>query len=461
MIKQQILVVEDDDIQRTQLVRAIRRGQRDIIEARSGEEALKLLENQRFDLVLSDLRMPGISGLDLVKRIKHAWPHTSLLVITGHGTVDSAIAAMKIGVEDYLTKPFGSEELNIIIEKIFEKRDLLAENILLREQIESQFSFANIISKNHKMQKIFKTVASIAPTDSTVLIHGETGTGKELIAKAIHFHSMRRDKRFVAVDCGALPDNLLETELFGHEKGAFTSATSRRIGKLEYADGGTLLLDEIGNMSQVTQMKVLRALEERQFQRVGSNEPIKVDIRLIVATNADLRALVRDGRFREDLYYRLSVIPLHLPPLRERLEDIPMLARHFLKIHGNRSGRNINEITHDAIKKLMTYNWPGNVRQLENVVERAVATANSNCIDAGDMPDIAEVTNEIQQSGAQSLIDAPLSHRIADLEKTYLTDLLKRYAGKTEIATDKAGLSLRTLQRKLQIYGIKPEQFKS
>ncbi len=459
-MRQEILIVEDEDLQRTQLARALAKEQRTIVEARSGEEALKILEDQRFDMVISDLRMPGMSGLDLVQRIKQTHPHTSLLVITGHGTVDSAIAAMKLGVEDYLTKPFGSEELNIIIEKIFEKRDLLAENILLRELIESQYSFANIISKNHRMQKIFKTVASIAPTDSTVVIQGETGTGKELIAKAIHFHSLRKDKRFVAVDCGALPENLLETELFGHEKGAFTSATARRIGKLEYADGGTLLLDEIGNMSQVTQMKVLRALEERRFQRVGSNESIKVNIRLITATNADLETLVREGKFREDLYYRLSVIPLELPPLRERLEDIPLLARHFLKIHGNKSGRNVNEITHMAIKKLMKYNWPGNVRQLENVIERAVATVTGNCIDADDLPEVTEVKNEIRPAN-NSLTDASLPDRVAHLEKEYLTELLRRYSGKTDIATEKAGLSLRTLQRKLRTYGIRSDEFRA
>jgi two-component system response regulator AtoC len=460
MIKQQILIVEDEDIQRTQLVRALRKENRSIVEARSGEEALEYLENNRYDLVISDLVMPGISGLDLVNKIKDSYPHTSLLVITGHATVDSAISAMKMGVEDYLTKPFGSEELNIILDKIFEKRDLLAENILLRKQIESQFSFANIISKNHKMQKVFKTVTSIAPTDSTVLIQGETGTGKELIAKAIHFHSLRKDKRFVAVDCGGLPDNLLETELFGHEKGSFTSATTRRVGKFEYADGGTLLLDEVGNMSPVTQMKILRALEEKEFQRIGSNEPIKVDIRIIAATNADLQSLVREGKFREDLYYRLSVIPLQLPPLRDRLEDIPLLTRHFLKVHGNRSGRNVNEITHDAIKKLMKYNWPGNVRQLENIIERAVATVAGNCIDAGDLPEVIEVSNATTASH-QSLTDVPLSDRLSDLERDYLVELLKRCGGKTDIAMEKAGLTLRTLQRKLKSYGIRSDEFKS
>jgi DNA-binding NtrC family response regulator len=459
MIRQQILIVEDEDIQRTQLRRALLKEQRNLAEARSGEEALEMLENQVFDLVISDLRMPGISGLDLVKKINELYPHTSLLVITGHASVDSAIAAMKLGVEDYVIKPFGSEELNLILDRIFEKRELLAENVLLRAELESQYSFANIISKNHKMRKIFNTIASIAPTDSTVLIHGETGTGKELIAKAIHFHSLRKDKRFVAVDCGALPDNLLETELFGHEKGAFTSATARRIGKLEYADGGTLLLDEIGNMSQATQMKVLRAFEEKQFQRVGSNDPIKVDIRLIAATNADLQALVRENKFREDLYYRLSVIPLRLPPLRERTEDIPLLARHFLKTHGNRTGRNVNEMTHDAIKKLMMYNWPGNVRQLENVIERAVATVAGNCIDAGDLPDVTEITNDVQTSN-RSLIDVSLSDRICQVEKEYLTELLKRFGGKTDLATEKAGLSLRTLQRKLKTYGIRSDEYR-
>ncbi len=459
MHKQRILIVEDEDIQRRQLARALAGPDRVIAEARSGEDALKSLAGDRFDLVISDIRMPGISGLDLVRRIKSIYPHTSLLLITAHGTVDSAIEAMKIGVEDYLTKPFGSDELEIIIEKIFEKRELLAENILLREQLESQFGFENIISKNHKMQKVFRTISSVAPTDSTIVIQGETGTGKELIAKAIHFNSLRKDKRFVAVDCGALPDTLLDTELFGHEKGAFTSATARRIGKLEYADHGTLFLDEVSNMSPATQMKVLRALEEKQFQRLGSNESIKVDIRLIAATNTDLRALVRDGRFRQDLYYRLSVIPLNIPPLRERLEDIPLLARHFLKMYGQRMGRNVDEITHDAVKKLMKYDWPGNVRELENVMERAVATVAGNCIDESDLPDVGESGGGMP-SANQSLIDVPLPERTEELEKTYLMELLGRYGGKTDLAAEKAGLTLRTLQRKLKNYGIKSESFK-
>ncbi len=459
MIEQQILVVEDEDIQRRQLVRVLSGESRGITEARSGEEALKLLATQRFDLVISDLKMPGISGLELVKRIKNTFPHTSLLLITAHATVDSAIEAMKIGVEDYLAKPFGSEELRLVVDRIFEKRDLLAQNILLREQLESQFSFANIISKNHKMQKVFSTVVSIAPTDSTILIQGETGTGKELIARAVHFNSPRKDKRFVPVDCGALPDTLLEAELFGHEKGAFTSAISRRIGKLEYANGGTLFLDEVGNMSSAMQVKILRALEEKRFHRIGSNEPISVDIRLIAATNVDLLTLVRSGKFRDDLYYRLKVIPLDIPPLRERLEDVPLLARHFLKVYRDRMGRNVSEITHTAIKKLMKHSWPGNVRELENVIERAVATAAGNSIDEIALPDFGEIGGH-ELSKDQSLIDMPLAQRTAELEKKYLVELLDRFGGNTQFVAEKSGLGLRTLQRKLRGFGIRPEDFK-
>ncbi|MBI4832948.1 MAG: sigma-54-dependent Fis family transcriptional regulator, partial [Candidatus Lindowbacteria bacterium] len=436
MIEQQILVVEDEDIQRRQLVRVLSGESRGITEARSGEEALKLLATQRFDVVISDLKMPGISGLELVKRIKNTFPHTSLLLITAHATVDSAIEAMKIGVEDYLAKPFGSEELRLVVDRIFEKRDLLAQNILLREQLESQFSFANIISKNHKMQKVFSTVVSIAPTDSTILIQGETGTGKELIARAVHFNSPRKDKRFVPVDCGALPDTLLEAELFGHEKGSFTSAISRRIGKLEYANGGTLFLDEVGNMSSAMQVKILRALEEKRFHRIGSNEPISVDIRLIAATNVDLLTLVRSGKFRDDLYYRLKVIPLDIPPLRERLEDVPLLARHFLKVYRDRMGRNVSEITHTAIKKLMKHSWPGNVRELENVIERAVATAAGNSIDEIALPDFGEIGGH-ELSKDQSLIDMPLAQRTAELEKKYLVELLDRFGGNTQFVAEK------------------------
>lgn len=455
----EILIVEDEEIQRKQLVRALERKDRNIQAVSSGEEALRLLANARFDLVISDLKMPGISGLELVRRIKGASPHTSLLLITAHGTVDSAIEAMKIGVEDYLTKPFGSDELNIVIEKIFEKRGLLAEYSLLREQLESQFSFDNIISKNHKMQRIFRTIASVASTDSTILVQGETGTGKELIAKAIHYNSFRKDKRFVAVDCGALPDTLLDTELFGHEKGAFTGATGRRIGKLEYADGGTLFLDEVGNMSTATQMKMLRALEEKQFQRVGGNDTIRADIRLIGATNFDLKTLVDQKKFRDDLYYRLSVIPLHVPPLRERPEDIPLLARHFLKIYRDKMDRNVSEITHAAIKKLMTYDWPGNVRELENVIERTVATISGNCIDETDLPDLGH-PNAGGTPALADLTDAPLADKVSQIEKEYIAQLLGRFGGNTDLVAQKADIGLRTLQRKMKNYGLRSEDFK-
>jgi len=456
---QEILVVEDDDIQRKQLIRALDRPEFNIAEAPSGEEALKCLASQRFDLVISDIKLPGISGLELVKRIKRAFPHTSLLLVTAHASLNSAIEAMKAGVEDYLTKPFGQEELNLIVERIFEKRDLLAENILLREQLESQYSFNNIVSKNHQMRKIFMTITSVASTDSTILIQGETGTGKELIAKAVHFNSPRKDRLFVAVDCGALTETLLESELFGHEKGAFTGAASRRVGKLEYADHGTVFLDEVGNMSPAMQMKLLRALEEKRFQRVGSNESIHVDIRLIAATNSDLYSLVHDGKFREDLYFRLNVIPLNIPPLRERLEDIPLLARHFLKMHRDRMGRDVNEITHAAIQTLMKHNWPGNVRELENIIERTVATVPGKCVNETDLPGIGDTVAEIS-SGIDALIDRPLTDRLAEVETAYLSQILRRYGGRTEIAAEKAGLSLRTFQRKLKNHGLQPENFK-
>jgi DNA-binding NtrC family response regulator len=460
MAEQEILIVEDDEIQRRQLARALEKPKYRVSTAGTGEEALRMLATRKFDLVISDLKMPGISGLELIERIKNAFPHTSLLLVTAHGSIDAAIEAMKIGAEDFLTKPFGFDQLNIVVSRVFEKRDILAENIFLREQLESQFSFANIISKNHKMRKIFNTVASVAPTDSTVLIQGETGTGKELIAKAIHFHSLRKDKRFVAVDCGALPESLLESELFGHEKGAFTGAYSRRIGKLQYADGSTLFLDEVGNMSQAMQMKLLRALEEKQFERVGGNEPTQTDIRLIAATNVDLHSLVQKGEFREDLYYRLNVIPLKIPPLRERTEDIPLLVRHFLRIYRERMGKNISEITHAAIKRLMKHSWPGNVRELENAIERAVATATGVSIGEESLFDILDTEPVGLKSRTGSLVDLPLSDRIAEVEREYLSELLRECGGKTEVAAEKAGQSLRTLQRKLRIYSIRPEDFR-
>jgi DNA-binding NtrC family response regulator len=460
MPKHDILIVEDDDIQRSQLARSLKRPEYNITTVDSGEEALRILARQKFDLVISDLKMPGISGLELIERIKNASPHTSLLLITAHATIDSAIEAMKIGAEDFLTKPFGHDEINLIADRIFEKRNLMAENILLREQLESQFSFANIISKNHAMQKIFSAVSSVAPTDSTVLIQGETGTGKELIAKAIHFHSPRKEKQFVTVDCGSLPDTLLESELFGHEKGAFTGAAGRRIGKLEYADNSTLFMDEVGNMSTAMQMKLLRALEEKRFQRVGSNESIEINVRLIAATNVDLQELVRNGEFREDLYYRLNVIPLKIPPLRERTEDIPLLSQHFLKMYRERIGKDITDISHAAINLLMKHDWPGNVRELENVIERVVAMAGGSCIDRENLSDVLGSSASLRPA-ADSLIDLPLPDRLAELEKAYYFELLKRFDGRTDLAAEKAGQSLRTLQRKLKNLGIRPEDFKA
>jgi DNA-binding NtrC family response regulator len=459
MAKHQILIVEDDDIQRRQLGRALGGPDYAVYSACSGEDALKLLATQEFDLVISDLKMPGISGLELIERIKSAFPHTSLLLITAHATVNSAIEAMKIGAEDYMTKPFGGEELNLVVERILEKRDLLAENILLREQLASQFSFGNIISKNHKMQKIFSTITSVAPTDSTVLIEGETGAGKELIARAIHFNSPRRKKQFMTVDCGALPDTLLESELFGHEKGAFTGASTRRIGKLQYSDKSTLFMDEVANMSPAMQMKLLRALEEKRFQRLGSNKSIETDIRLIAATNVDLEKPVSAGKFREDLYYRLKVIPLKIPPLRERPEDIPLLARHFFEMHRDRLERELIGITHGAIKNLMRYDWPGNVRELKNVIERAVITASGDHIEEAAIKDMTGVGDHPRPQ-SQSLIDMPLADKLERVEKQYLTELLRRYGGKTELAAEKAGQSLRTLQRRLKNLEIRPQDFK-
>jgi DNA-binding NtrC family response regulator len=460
MTKQYILVVEDDDIQRRQLVRALNCPEYEIIDAGSGETALKILAGQQFDLVISDLRMPGISGIELTERIKGAFPQTSVLLITAHASVDSAVEAMKIGAEDYLKKPFGNDELDIVVKKIFEKRELLAENVLLREQIESQFSFERIISKNHQMRKIFKVISSVAVTNSTILIQGETGTGKELIAQAIHHNSPRKTKQFVAVNCGAVPDTLLEAELFGHEKGAFTGAVVRRIGKFEYADGGTLFLDEIGNMSSAMQVKLLRALEEKRFQRLGSNAPIEADIRLIAATNVNLQALVESGEFRNDLFYRINVIPIHIPPLRDRIEDIPLLANHFLKVYADRLGRETRGLSPGATRKLMKHHWPGNVRELENVIERTVATTTEERIKEGDLPPDFAHSAHTGHIDPASFIDTPLTERVAEVERDYLTALLRRFRGKTALAAEKAGLSLRTLQRKMKDHGISSDNFR-
>lgn len=375
-----ILVVDDEENIRTIIKRAFQKEGFMVNTASSGNEALKELTRTSYDLVITDLKMPDGDGINLLKQIHSLYPETMVMVITAYASTESAVEAMKAGAIDYIVKPINIEELRIIVRNALEKKILKEENIRLKKELYERYSFHNIVGKSKKIREIFSLIEKIAPTNSTVLITGESGTGKELVAKAIHFSSQRKDQPFVSINCGALPENLLESELFGHVKGSFTGAYTDKKGLFEVAHKGTILLDEISEMSLWMQVKLLRVLQEKKIRRVGGTEEKEVDVRIIASTNVDLSEKIKEGKFREDLYYRLNVIRINLPPLRDRREDIPLLVEHFIKIYNQKTGKNIKGIKEDALKILEAYHWPGNVRELENCIERAVVFETSDYI---------------------------------------------------------------------------------
>ncbi len=375
-----ILVVDDEENIRTIIKRSFQKEGFIVSTASSGNEALKELSRSSFDLVITDLRMPDGDGITLLKQIHSLYPETMVMVITAYASTESAIEAMKAGAIDYIIKPINIEELRIIVRNALEKKILKEENLRLKKELYEKYSFHNLIGKSKKIKEIFSLIEKIAPTNSTVLITGESGTGKELVAKAIHYSSLRKEEPFVSINCGALPETLLESELFGHVKGSFTGAYTDKKGLFEIAHKGTILLDEISEMSLWMQVKLLRVLQEKKIRRVGGTEEKEIDVRIIASTNVDLTERIREGKFREDLFYRLNVIRINLPPLRERKEDIPLLVEHFIKIYNQKTGKNIHGINEDALKILESYPWPGNVRELENCIERAVVFETSDFI---------------------------------------------------------------------------------
>ena len=367
-----ILVVDDEMIVCESCKRILEEEGYEVETALSGKEAFEKMKANPFDIVITDLKMPGIDGMEVLRTFRKEYPDSIIIMITGFSTVETAVEAMKLGAFDYIPKPFTPDEVTIVVKKAIEKKSLMLENIYLRQELQEKYGFHNIVGKSKKMQEIYRVIAKVATTDSTVLIYGQSGTGKELIARAIHFNSPRREKQFVPVDCAVLSENLLESELFGHVRGSFTGAVTTKPGLFEVADGGTVFLDEVGNISLSIQAKLLRVLQEREFTPVGGTKAKKVDIRLIAATNKDLEKMIKEETFREDLYYRLNIVPIYLPGLRERPEDIPLLAVHFLKKYAEEMGKAIKGFTPEAMEKLMRYPWPGNVRELENVIERTV-----------------------------------------------------------------------------------------
>ena len=435
--KYSILVVDDDkNIGKMIEINLRKAKEYQVDTATSGEACLKILSDTLPDLVLLDIQMPGIDGIETLKRIRDFEPRIPVVMMSAHATIEKAVESMKLGAYDFITKPFASDRLLVTVKNALMTSSLKREIAELRSELKNRFNFANIVGQSGRMQEVFRSIEKIIDSNVTVLIQGESGTGKELIARAIHYHSrMRNNKQFVAVNCSALPDSLLESELFGHEKGAFTGASGRRIGKFEVANGGTIFLDEIGLMSQMTQAKLLRVLQEREFERVGGNELVKVDVRVISATNVDLEEAVKNGTFREDLFYRISVFPIRLPSLRERREDIPLLAAHFLEKYCNQESKQIEGIAPDALELLMAYGWPGNVRELENAIERATLLASTSEITPKDLP------NSVRAIGEKKIYekDATLSSWIEKLEEDALRQALLECEGNISKTAKKLG----------------------
>jgi two-component system response regulator AtoC len=423
----------------------------------SGEAALTRLADFAFDVIVTDLRLPGMDGTSLVQAAVGRYPDIVAIVVTGYGTTKDAVGAIKSGAYDFVTKPFQLDELLHVLDSALEQRRLKSENAYLRAQLEERYKFEGIVGKSRPMQKLFQLLETVAATNSTILITGETGTGKEVIARAIHHNSPRRMHRFVALNCSAIPETLLEAELFGHVRGAFTGAVGNRQGRLEQAHRGTLFLDEVGTMSTALQMKLLRVLQEREFERVGDSNSIKVDVRVIAATNSDLMKMVANGEFREDLYYRLNVIPVHVPPLRERKDDIPLLVQHFVEKLGREGGgsRGTKAVTvsQDAMRRLMAYDWPGNVRQLENAIERAVAfTAGRGQIDVDDLATEIQRAQEPPPPAAIALPDdgIDLDAFVANIERELIQRSLERTGGNKGAAARLLNLKRTTLVEKLK-----------
>ncbi len=423
-----------------------------VVTAGSAKEAWEKILGEEPDLIILDILMPQKDGMELLKEIRESQPLTPVVMLTAAKNVKTAVEAMKLGAYDYVTKPFDIEELKIIVEKGLESRDLRAENRRLQTEIEERYRFDNIIGKSKEMREIYATIGQIAERNSTVLIHGESGTGKELVARAIHYNSPRKNKPFVAVNCAAIPETLIESELFGHEKGAFTDAQNRRIGHFELAHQGTLFLDEVSELTLPTQAKILRSLQEREFIRVGGTKTIQVDVRLISATNKNLEEMMSRGTFRSDLYYRINVVPLTIPPLRQRKEDIPLLIQHFLEKH---AGLGKQKISSEAMEILAAYDWPGNVRELENIIERIVVLSCTDVVTPNDLPMSLKATSRTEHI-KQGVLEGRIS--FGDAERNFERDIILEALKKTRYVQTKAadllGISRRILKYKMDKYGI-------
>ncbi|MBI2204343.1 MAG: sigma-54-dependent Fis family transcriptional regulator [Candidatus Rokubacteria bacterium] len=465
-----ILIADDEDNLRWVLARSLRQAGYDVTAVEDGPSALQAFADNPFDLVFLDVKMPGMSGLDALARLRELHPDAQVVVMTAHGTMDTAIQAMQRGAYDYLGKPFDLDEVVLLAERALTARRLTQEVAQLKTGLSEVWEFGALIGRHPRMQDVYKTIGRIAASDVTVLLRGESGTGKELVARAVHHYSRRAGRPFVAVSCAAIPGTLLESELFGHERGAFTDAKERKLGKLELAHGGTFYLDEVGDMPLELQAKMLRALQERTIERIGGREPIRIDVRVLAATNRDLEALMKDGRFREDLYYRLNVVTVNLPPLRERRRDIPLLVEHLLAKHGPELGE--RGIAPDALDRLVGYEWPGNVRELENVIQRAMVMATGGVILPEHLPigPVSAAASVAVDATLEEIIERKLLECVRGLrsnanlydlmiglvEKPLLRAVLRETAGNQVRAAQILGINRNTLRKKLTEHGIDP-----
>jgi DNA-binding NtrC family response regulator len=449
--KGSILIVDDEANARAALAEILDEEGYAVETAADGFKALARFNDCKADLVLTDLKMPGMDGVELARKVRDLVPETAVVLMTAFGAVETAVSAMREGASDYLTKPLNTDELLVVLERALERTRLRRETAELRSQLTERYRFENIIGSSPEMQQVFKSIAQVAPSRATVLLTGESGTGKEMVAAAIHHRSPRASGAFVRLHCAALAETLLESELFGHERGAYTGADRRREGRFEQANGGTLFLDEIGEISPSTQVKLLRVLQERQFERVGGNQTLSIDVRVIAATNRDLKQLVAEGKFREDLYYRLNVINILMPPLRKRASDVPMLAGHFLNAFSGENGKQVRHIADAALARLSSYPWPGNVRELENIIERAVVLAETDTIELRHLPP------ELQSVAADGSVPVIPGASMADIERYAILHTLEAQGGSTSKAADVLGISVRKIQYKLQEYGAAPK----
>lgn len=457
MQREKILVADDEPSMREFLEIMLKKENYRITLASNGEEVIKLVEKDIFDLVLLDIRMPKVDGISALKSIKAVAPETAVIMITAYASADTAIKAMKEGAYDYITKPFKVDEIKLIIKNALEKKTLQKENVLLKQVARDRYHFDNIIGQGPKMTALYDVLEKVAPTRTNILVTGESGTGKELVARAIHYNSPRREKPFVTLNCGAIPETLIESELFGHVKGAFTDAIATKKGLFEVADEGTIFLDEISELPFLMQVKLLRVLQDREFKRVGGTEDIRVDVRIISATNKDLEEAVREKRFREDLFYRLNVIQVKLPALRERKEDISLLANHFLKKYSDELNKNMASISPEALRILLNYDYPGNVRELQNIIERAVALESGQDLTAQNLNSYLDQPLPSRKGG----LDLEIPHEgidlekvVEDIERALLLKALDRTNGIKKKAAELLNINFRSMRYRLEKYGL-------